>query len=97
MKSLLHDRIELAEAYALGKRMLDGVEMDALFGRVSAAAVQSATAHFGGGAEVLLHLERTAKGPALRATVMGRALGGSCRICNSKPDGDPNQVCSEWY
>jgi hypothetical protein len=28
---------------------------------------------------------------------MGRAGTGSCRICNSKPDGDPDQICSDWY
>jgi hypothetical protein len=75
MKSFLHERVELAEAYALGRGPMEADDLNALFRDAGVAAVAAAKTHFGPGVELLVHLERTPKGPALRATVTARTLG----------------------
>jgi hypothetical protein len=73
MRSLVHNRVELVEAYAEARQPLPDTRLDTIFATLCEAAVISARLHFTGNVEIVLRLDRhegTGAGPAIRAAVL---------------------------
>ncbi|MDX2143870.1 MAG: hypothetical protein SFV19_10990 [Rhodospirillaceae bacterium] len=73
MRSLVHNRVELIEAYAEARQPLDAANLDALFTTLCEVAVKRARDHFGGNIEVIVQLDRregSGAGPAIRTTIL---------------------------
>jgi hypothetical protein len=72
MRALVHNRIELVEAYALARRPMDARALDRIVAALVDILIAAAQAHFRAGVEVLLHADGRAgrgHGPAFRLAV----------------------------